>query len=240
MADLESLKDAISNWSWRNGGLQAVKEIALRGPEATRLLAEEMHRRSEWSERLYLAAALGYGSGEAGVEELRSAAKETGPHTMDLRCAALLALAKRFGSDATDDLAGALSDKTGTVREYAMMCLAAVGSESAYESATSQLRSWLRKPAKQERGERDAVLYLLRTSSIDRIVELQMLLQENQERMDTNMKNHLLRLWPQVFSSHTVTMAEAEIVRTSMWSWFLEGSGRLFDSTLPQKVATYF
>lgn len=32
------------------------------GSEGTELLAEEMHRRSESSERLYLAAALGYGS----------------------------------------------------------------------------------------------------------------------------------------------------------------------------------
>jgi hypothetical protein len=44
MADLESLQDTISKWSGRNGGYPVVKEIALSGPEATELLAEEMRR----------------------------------------------------------------------------------------------------------------------------------------------------------------------------------------------------
>jgi len=240
MTDLESLRSTISKWSWRNGGSKAVEEIARSGPEGTWLLAEEMHRRTVWIERLELVVALGYGSGEAGVEELRSATKETGPHTMDLRCAALLALAKRVGSEATDDIALALSDKTGAVRGYSMMCLAAVGNGLARRAAMSQLRSWLRRPAKRQRGEIDAVVYLLRTNVLDQVIELQDLLRKSQPHMDSGVKDRLVQLWPEALSERRpVVLSDIERIRTPVWSWFVQGHGQLFDGLLPQTAATY-
>jgi hypothetical protein len=238
MTDLESLRSTISKWSWRDGA-QAVEEIALSGPEATELLAQEMRRRTESSERLYLAAALGYGSGRAGVEELRTATKETGPHTMDLRCAALLALAKRIGSDATDDLALALSDKTGAVREYPMMCLAAVGNESARQAASAQLRSWLKRPGRHQRGEIDAVIYLLRSNVLDQVIELQDLLNECEPRMNSGVRDRLAQLWPEALIGVPITEDDLCRVRANAWSWFLQGFGHLFDGNLPEIAPTY-
>lgn len=217
MADTAKLAGILATWSWRNGGYQVVEDVARSGSVGTELLAEEMHRRSESSERLYLAAALGYGSGGAGIEELRSAAIETGPDTTDLRCASILGLAKRLGDEATQVLALALSDRAGAVREYAMTCLAAVGDGSAYEVAFSQLRSWLKKPAKQKRGEMNAVVYLLRATEVNRVIELQDLLCEHESRINPNVKDILLQLWPSVFGTVPVTQDDAEQIRTTAW-----------------------
>ncbi len=239
MSDPESLQVAISQWRAFVGDLQALEKIARSGPKATEMLAEEMHRRSLWYERVHLAAALGYGSGEAGVDELRWAAQETGPHTMDLRCAALLALAKRVGSDATDDFALALSDKTGAVREYSIMCLAAVGNGSARQAAFAQLRSWLKKPAKRPRGEMDAIVYLLRTDALDRIVELRDLLNENQSRMDPEVKDRLAQLWPEALSGQPIMQDDVGRIRAGVWSSFLRNRRPLFEGILPGTAPTY-
>jgi hypothetical protein len=159
---------------------------------------------------------------------------------MDLRCAALLALAKREGCDATEDFAEALADKTGAVRRYSMMCLAAVGNGSARQAAFSQLRSWLKKPAKSQRGEMDAVVYLLRTNALDQIIELRDLLNRSQPRMDSGLKDTLAQLWPEALSSSQPVMQDdVGRIRTPVWSWFLEGSGHLFDGILPQSAVIY-
>ena len=239
MSHSENLAEMVSSWSVRNtGGYRTLREVALSGAEGTALLAQEMHNRTRANERLYFAAALGYGSGDAGIEELRSAATETGPGTTDLRCASLLALAKRVGSDATDDLAAAPSDKSAAVKHYALMCLAAVGNGLAYEGAFSQLRSWLKKPIKQG-SEIYAVVYLLRTDRLDRVIELQDLLREHESRMKQKMKDAvLLQIWPGVFTTRIVTQDDADHVRTMAWSWFLDGSS-LLEGRLPETPVTY-
>jgi hypothetical protein len=239
VTDGETLEERLSSWSVRNGGYKVVQEIALSGPRGTELLAEEMRLRPLWVERLYLAAALGYGSGDAGVQELRSAAKETGPHTMDLRCASLLALAKRVGADSTQDFALALSDRTGAVRDYAMMCLAAVGNGSAYEVVFLQFRSQRKKRTKQPLRLMDAVVYLLRTTRLDRILELRDLLSEGQPHMHPMLNDVLLELWPDAADGQPVSEDDAERARAFAWSWFVNGRDALFEHQLSDLVTTY-
>jgi hypothetical protein len=234
MADLEDLQEAVSSWSLRTlFPSRLLEEVALSGPEGTALIAEEMHRRVRPAERMYFAGALGCGSGDAGVEELRSAATETGPGKTELRCVSLVALANRMGADATEDLAVALSDRVGTVRLYAMRCLAAVGNGLAYEDAFSRLVSWLRRPVQHE-GELYAVVYLLRASRLDRVVELRDLLYDYESSIRPLV---LLRIWPDVFSTKAITEEDAEDIRTLVWSWFVNGPGGSFD--LPQQAETY-
>jgi hypothetical protein len=232
MADTESLQEAISSWSLRTLDWRILDEAALSGPEGTALVAEDLNRKSRPAERTHFAAALGCGSGDAGVEELRSAPTETGPGTTELRCVSLGALAMRVGPDATENLAVALSDRAGTVRLSAMRCLAAVGNGSAYEAAFSQLVSWLKRPVQHE-GEMYAVVYLLRTSRLDRVVDLRDLLYDYESSINPRV---LLRIWPDVFSTKAITQEDAEDIRTLVWSWFVNEAGRGFG--LPQQVVT--
>jgi hypothetical protein len=230
----KDLQEAVSSWSLRDlFASRFLQDVARSGSEGTALLAEEIHRRSQPAERTYFARALGCGSGDADVEELRSATTETGPGTTELRCVSLVALAKRLGADATEDLAVALSDRAGAVRLDAMYCLAAVGHGSAYEAGWSQLVSWLKRPVQHE-GELYAVVYLLRTSRLDRVVELRDLLDDYESSINPRV---LLRIWPDVFSTKVLTQEDAVDIRTLVWSWFANGPGRGF--SLPQQFVTY-
>ncbi len=148
-----SLRDRLNAWTWR-GPSDVLDEAASSGERGAELLAEQLRDRTEWSERIYLAAALGDGSGPSGIEELGQAATSVGPHTTDLRCVALLALSKRCESEATADLLVGLSDRSGAVRRYAMLGLAAYGTADAWDAAFTQLGAWLRRPSKLEPSAR--------------------------------------------------------------------------------------
>ena len=52
--------------------------------------------------RVMVVAALGDSDGDDGPQALRAVLDETGPGLVDLRCAALVSLAKRCGPAATD------------------------------------------------------------------------------------------------------------------------------------------
>jgi hypothetical protein len=64
----------------------------------------------------------------------------------DTLCAALLALAKRCGPDATADLAAALASRDSAVANYAMLGLAGTGDDRAWEAAFTRLQHLLRRP----------------------------------------------------------------------------------------------
>ncbi len=59
----------------------------------------------------------------------------------------MVALAKHLGPNATADLVKALSDRSGTVRDYAMNCLAEVGDEGAWNPVLSHFQQLLKRPA---------------------------------------------------------------------------------------------
>lgn len=132
-------------------------------PDGDRLLAEATALPG-WR-GVYAAAALGESRGPVGEQALRALIAHRGPRTSDLRSAATLALAKRSGTAASDVLAEVLDDKDSSVRNYALICLAAVGDSRAWEAALVRLNSMLSRQPMRE-GEPSstvmAVIYLAR------------------------------------------------------------------------------
>jgi hypothetical protein len=123
---------------------QAIVDAYL-DPHADALLARMLDTTTQGFDRVRIAATLGDLTGEAGGASLRRAIAVTGPGTRDLRCAAVLALAKREGAAATSELRSALANRDGAVRDYAMVGLAGAGDESAWDEVFARLPSLLRR-----------------------------------------------------------------------------------------------
>lgn len=116
---------------------------------------------------ILIVASLGDLPGPGPADEvLRTILADTGPGTADPRCAAVLALAKRLGSDATEDMSLALQAHTTNVKEYALLCLAAKGDGRCWEQVFQWLRTHLRRTHTTNYGgvspAMSAVDYLLR------------------------------------------------------------------------------
>jgi hypothetical protein len=122
----------------------AVKDAVMDGPPGEVLLIEALpklpgHRRTR------VIAVLGDAQGPRGIHALRTVLAEAGLDT-DSTCAALLALAKRAGVDASADLAAHLAHASGSVRGYAILGLAVVGDDRARTQALSLLIRTLDRP----------------------------------------------------------------------------------------------
>jgi hypothetical protein len=111
-------------------------------------LIRQLDRTRGWR-RVVLAADLGYSDGKSGPVRLRQLLSETGPGTSDLRCAALLALAKRCKADAHEDFAAAFHSADAGTRGYAILAMAAYGREGLWDEVSDRLVKTL------ERRERD-------------------------------------------------------------------------------------
>jgi hypothetical protein len=115
-------------------------------PHADELLAQMLDSSKDpIYEKVMLAAHLGDLEGAAGVEALERATEATGPGSRDLRCAALLALAKRCGDRATLRLRAALASRDGVVKDYAVLCLAGAGDDQAWDEVFDRLGPLLRR-----------------------------------------------------------------------------------------------
>jgi hypothetical protein len=89
------------------------------------------------AKKVMAVAALGDAQGDQGSAALRGLLAVP-QRSVDLRCAALLALAKRDGADASDVLAAHLTHTPAAVPQYAIIGLAAVGDDRAW-SAVHQI-----------------------------------------------------------------------------------------------------
>ena len=96
-------------------------------------------------DKVMAVAALGDAQGDNGPAALR-ALLAVPQRSVDLRCAALLALAKRQGVAASDVLAAHLSRVPVAVRDYAIWGLAAVGDDRAWPEVHTILRRELDRP----------------------------------------------------------------------------------------------
>jgi hypothetical protein len=90
-----------------------------------------------------------------------------GRGTSDLRCAVLLALAKREKAGASEALSEVVDDANAAIREYAVMGLAAVGDGRAWDSVLVRLTAMLARTRATQAGDDLspvvlAVIYLLR------------------------------------------------------------------------------
>ncbi|MBN1091563.1 hypothetical protein JKP75_02600 [Blastococcus sp. TML/M2B] len=143
----------------------AVRAAVELGAEGDRLLAGLDGLRG-WRP-VVVVAALGEVDGPHGGAVLRRAIASRGRGTSDLRCAALLALAKREKASASAELSEAVGDADAAVRDYAVMSLAAVGDGRAWYAVLARLTATLGRTRKTEAGDDLspvvlAVVYLLR------------------------------------------------------------------------------
>lgn len=121
-----------------------VKDLIMAGPIAERELVAALPDVSA-PRRLTVVAALGDAQGEVGPHALRQVLADP-KATIDTRCAALLALAKRDGVGASPELADHLNHRSRSVRSYAMRGLAVVGDDRAWTTAIQLLRRLLNRP----------------------------------------------------------------------------------------------
>ena len=120
---------------------RAVQDAVAAGEAGERALADALPRLGR-ERQVVVAAELGDTGGHAGNEALRDAVL-TGAVSQDLQCAALLALAKRRGTAATADLLASLASRSGAVKSYAVIGLAHVGDDSAWEPMFHRLEQLL-------------------------------------------------------------------------------------------------
>lgn len=112
-------------------------------------------------DKVAVAAHLGDLAGAAGDDALRRAIHASGPGSRDLRCASLLALAKRLGAQATPDLLAALAGSDAAVKDYAVLGLAGTGAadDDAWKQVLTYLRSVLRRK-RRAHGQSEVALAL--------------------------------------------------------------------------------
>ncbi|MEV0713925.1 hypothetical protein [Asanoa sp. NPDC050611] len=96
----------------------------------------------------WLVAAVGEATGPAGTGFLRNLLADPAADADD-RCAALVALAKRTGADASDVLADALLDPDADIRDYALIALSCVGDDRAVGHVHALLAMDLADPDRQ-------------------------------------------------------------------------------------------
>jgi hypothetical protein len=152
---------------------------------------------------LYATAALGQSRGPSGEPALRELIAKRGPGTSDVRSAALLALAKRTGSAASDVLADAVDDKDASVRDYAVTALAAVGDATAWDTVLARLNTTLGRPRKRQDQLSTVVLatiYLARHAVEDhaRLGRVAETLRKHWDRLDDQERAWLEQYWPAV------------------------------------------
>jgi hypothetical protein len=201
-ADLAGLRARLRSRK-RSERDDALKDAVALGKQAEALLADSVAD-ADWLATLKTAAALGDMRGPGpGDEVLRRLVNRTGPHTRDIRCAAVLALAKRLGPGATADFAAALQIPDGAVKEYALLCLAAVGDGRTWDDVFGWLRKRLRRAESTRYGQHSptvaAVDYLLRHGgepAHDRAERLAKVLRENQSRLSERDVQWLSTAWP--------------------------------------------
>jgi hypothetical protein len=129
-------------------------------PHADELLAQMLDESDDLVfAKPFIAAHLGDLAGAHGDAALRRAIRVSGNGSTDVRCASLLALAKRTGARATPDLIEGLTVPNADVKDYSVIGLAGAGDDQAWEQVLGYLRSVLRR--KRRAHGRSQVAYAL-------------------------------------------------------------------------------
>jgi hypothetical protein len=151
-------------------------------------LVLQLDRARGWR-RVVIAADLGYSEGESGPARLRQLLGETGRGTSDLRCAALLALAKRCKEDAHDDFVAAFHSADAGTRDYAVLALAAYGRDGLWDEVSDRLVKTLKRRVRDDSTPSKTALmitYLVRhaTRQPERVPALVNLLRKHWAGLD--------------------------------------------------------
>jgi hypothetical protein len=167
-------------------------------PHADELLAQMLDESDDLVfAKPVIAAHLGDLAGAQGDAALRRAIRVSGPGSRDVRCASLLALAKRMGALATPDLIDGLTMPDAAVKDYAVIGLAGAGDDQAFEQVLGHLRHVLRRKRK---GPSQVVAYALaylarHVSDRTRRSELVAFVREHWDAIDQT--EWFARLWPE-------------------------------------------
>lgn len=179
---------------------QAIRD-AYTDDHSDQLLAQMLDQSADRAfTQVVIAAHLGDFTGTEGDNALRRAIRVTGPGSRDLRCASLLALAKRVGTQATPDLLAGLAASDAGVKHYAVVGLAGTGADdSAWKQVFGYLRSVLRRKRKP-RGQSEvayALAYLAQhVADPSRRYELVGFIREHWTALDE--VDWFAQLWPDV------------------------------------------
>jgi hypothetical protein len=144
--DHEAIYAAFS--SRRSASRQQAIRDAYIDVHADQLLAQMLDESADLAfDKVLIAAHLGDLTGDLGDDALRRAIRASGPGSRDLRCASLLALAKRLGTQATPDLLAGLAVTDAAVKDYAVIGLAGTGAgdDNSWKRVFGYLRSVLRR-----------------------------------------------------------------------------------------------
>ncbi len=117
-------------------------------PHADQLLAQMLDESADLDfDKVVIAGHLGDLTGAVGDDALRRATRVSGRGSRDLRCASLLALTMRLGTQATPDLLAGLAGSDAAVKDYAVIGLAGAGAgnNDAWKQVFDYLRSVLRR-----------------------------------------------------------------------------------------------
>jgi hypothetical protein len=195
----------------REDFMRAVRDAAMSGPMGERKLLKLIPLLAG-DRKTDAVAALGDAQGPDGAAALRELlGRRDIPN--ELRSVALLALAKREGSSASDVLAAHLGHRYFGVQDMAIRGLAVVGDDRAWPEALKLLREMLDRPVPHpDQGGRTMeslsamfvvmvyVTYLIRTlqDSRIRLCELVDTLRANFDRLYTIERAFLLEQWAEV------------------------------------------
>ena len=183
--------------------------------------------------RVAIAAALGdMGSHAAGDAALRTAIESPGA-SRDLRCAGVLALAKRCGAAASADFARSLASSDFVVKHYAMHCLAGAGDDRAWDQALKRLEQIMGQPTNHAGDPSEVTItiaYLSRhvlTAGSDRSVALVRSVRGHWAELAASERQWMETHWPACAPTGgdpaSIAPPEAEAIRQSI-------RGPLFDA----------
>lgn len=175
--------------------------------------------------KVLIAAHMGDLTGTAGDDALRRASCVSGPGTRDLRCASLLALAKRLGPLATPDLLEGLASTDGAVKDYAVIGLAGAGGSDteSWPQVLGYLRSVLRRK-RRAHGQSEvalAISYLAQhVDDQDRRSELVAFIRRHWEAVDE--VDWFAQFWPDANPDGPSSEAVAVPNRRAIQEWARE------------------
>ena len=209
----------------------AMRECALSGEAGDAALANALPHVTK-DRRVAIAAALGDMHGEAGTDALRKAI-DTPDASRDLRCAGVLALAKRCGASASADFARSLASADSAVKSYAMRCLAGAGDDRAWDQAFKRLKQVAKQPRRNADDLSDVAIvigYLARhvlAAGSARSITLLAWVREHWNELTDHERRWLEKHWPGCSpnggDSALVAPPDAEAIRRSV-------RGPLFDA----------
>jgi len=196
LSDLATRLQSRSRKVW----YEALRDAFTRGKSTEPLLVPLLIGPDHYRVSLTAAVLGDLGGPGPADEHLRSLLQQTGPGTEDVRCAALLAFAKRVGPAATEDCLKALASTSAPLKSYALMCLAAVGDDRGWEEVFGYLSHRLQRTHSTRNLSpcNEAIDYLVRHAGTDeeRRERLVTLLLKRWDRLTDHDRAWLATSWP--------------------------------------------